>query len=88
MIINLFYICLLVVPARPLNVLQSNFADYYDIQDEAFLQFVKNFLTIYVLFSYMIPMSLYVTVELVKVSQGGLLASFISFHYHFETCVW
>ena len=70
MVINLIF-CLL-MPSISL-VVNSKFEHVMDIYEGGFVGWLLSFFTHYVLYSWMVPISLYVTIELVKVGQVRFL---------------
>ncbi len=55
------------------TVTKQQWSAYFGIDDHGFVGWLMSFFTHYVLFSWMIPISLYVTIELVKVGQAQFM---------------
>jgi magnesium-transporting ATPase (P-type) len=70
LLINLV-VCL--IPSFYYIAQDDTFARYWDIDYRGGLGWLLDFITLYILFSFMVPQSLYVTIELVKVGQAKFM---------------
>ena len=81
-----FFICLLL--SISYTARNQAFASWLDVGDTSGLGWLLNFLTQYILFSFMIPISLYVTIELVRVGQVFFMMWDTRMHHRDEHGVW
>jgi len=81
-----FFVCL--VLSLSYNQRNQDWAAYYSVGDRDGVGWLLNFLTQYILFSFMIPISLYVTIELVRVGQVFFMMWDKRMHYKDEHGEW
>ena len=81
-----FFVCL--VLSISYTARNQDWAAYYSVGDRDGSGWLLNFLTQYILFSFMIPISLYVTIELVRVGQVFFMMWDRRMHYKDEHGEW
>ena len=81
-----FFVCL--VLSISYSARNQDWAAYYSVGDRSGVGWLLNFLTQYILFSFMIPISLYVTIELVRVGQVFFMMWDKRMHYKDEHGEW
>ena len=81
-----FFVCL--VLSISYSARNQAFASWLDLGDTSGLGWLLNFLTQYILFSFMIPISLYVTIELVRVGQVFFMMWDTRMHYKDDHGQW
>ena len=81
-----FFVCL--VLSLSYNQRNQDWARYYSVGYDGGVGWLLNFLTQYILFSFMIPISLYVTIELVRVGQVFFMMWDKRMHYKDEHGEW
>ena len=86
--IFIFNFCVCLVLSISYSARNQDFGSYMDIGDTSGLGWLLNFLTQYILFSFMIPISLYVTIELVRVGQVFFMMWDRRMHYKDEHNTW
>jgi phospholipid-transporting ATPase len=69
----IFNALLCVVAAIVFSTSDIKWSSQYDLDDRSFVGWIYAFLTQYILFSFTIPLSLYVTIEIVKVGQAAFM---------------